>query len=68
LAVGPSGSACLGRRDLADTTAKGMREAAGLMVHYVYRIEEIDANHEAYTGDKTIPASRAVYELLKPGR
>ena len=53
---------------LADTSAKAMREAAGMMANYVYRLDEIDANHEAYTGDGTIPASRAVHDLLKPGR
>jgi malonyl-CoA decarboxylase len=53
---------------LADTSAKGIRDAAGLMVNYVYRVDEIDANHEAYTGDGSIAASRAVYDLLKPRR
>lgn len=53
---------------LADTSAKGIREAAGMMVNYVYSVDEIDANHEAYAGEGRIAASRAVYELLKPGR
>ena len=53
---------------LADTSAKGIRKAAGMMVNYVYRIDEIDANHEAYTGDGAVAAARAVHDLLKPGR
>jgi len=53
---------------LADTSAKGIRDAAGMMVNYVYNIDDIDANHEAYAGEGKIAASRSVHDLLKPGR
>jgi malonyl-CoA decarboxylase len=50
---------------LADTSAKGLQESAGLMVNYLYRLPEIEANHEAYVGEGRIAASPAVKALLK---
>jgi malonyl-CoA decarboxylase len=48
---------------LADTSVKGMRESAGMMVNYLYRAEEIDANREAYASQGKIAASKAVRDL-----
>ncbi|MGB8274463.1 MAG: malonyl-CoA decarboxylase family protein [Alphaproteobacteria bacterium] len=49
---------------LADRSAKGMAQSAGLMVNYRYDLSEIEANHEAYTGEGRITASSAVRGLL----
>jgi malonyl-CoA decarboxylase len=49
---------------LADTSAKGIRESAGMMVNYVYRTDEIDANREAYAAGGRIVASRAIRDML----
>ena len=43
---------------LGDTSAKGLREAHGLMVNYRYEIKDIEKNHEAYENDGTVAASR----------
>jgi malonyl-CoA decarboxylase len=50
---------------LGDTSAKGQRESAGIMVNYLYRLEDIEKNHEAYANDGTVVASNAVKKLLK---
>jgi len=48
---------------LADTSLRGLREAAGMMVNYLYRLEEIDPNHEAYVSEGKIAASKGVRDL-----
>jgi malonyl-CoA decarboxylase len=53
---------------LADTSAKGMRESAGMMVNYLYRLDQIDDNQAAYTLDGRIVASPAVSVLVAPPR
>jgi malonyl-CoA decarboxylase len=50
---------------LGDTSAKGLRESAGIMVNYLYRLEDIEKNHEAYANQGTVAASGAVRKLLK---
>ncbi len=50
---------------MADPSAKGLRDAYGLMVNYGYDPKEIEKNHEAYVNDGTVAASRAVRALLK---
>jgi malonyl-CoA decarboxylase len=53
---------------LADTTPRGIKQAAGLMVNYVYRLDEIEANHEAYAQAGSVVMADAVKRLLrKPG-
>jgi malonyl-CoA decarboxylase len=49
---------------LADRSAKGIAQSAGLMVNYRYKLDEIDANHEAYTGEGRITAAPGVRALL----
>jgi malonyl-CoA decarboxylase len=50
---------------LGDTSAKGLRESAGIMVNYLYRLEDIEKNHEAYANQGTVAASSAVRKQLK---
>ncbi|HLI99639.1 MAG TPA: malonyl-CoA decarboxylase [Bradyrhizobium sp.] len=50
---------------LGDTSLKGLRESAGLMVNYLYRLDDIEKNHEAYANQGTVAASGAVRKLLK---
>jgi malonyl-CoA decarboxylase len=45
---------------LADTSAKGLRDSAGLMVNYLYRLSDIEANHEAYRGQGKVALSSRV--------
>jgi malonyl-CoA decarboxylase len=51
---------------LGDLSPKGLRESAGIMVNYLYRLEDIEKNHEAYANKDEIAASNAVKKLLKP--
>jgi malonyl-CoA decarboxylase len=50
---------------LGDLSPKGMRESAGIMVNYLYRLEDIEKNHEAYANQGTVAASSVVKKLLK---
>jgi len=50
---------------LADTSAKGMSESAGLMVNYLYDPAKIEDHHEAYAGEGKRAATPAVRKLLK---
>ncbi|MBI1244399.1 MAG: malonyl-CoA decarboxylase [Alphaproteobacteria bacterium] len=48
----------------ADASAKGIRQSAGLMVNYLYRLGDIETNHEAYAADGKVAMSSAVKSLL----
>jgi malonyl-CoA decarboxylase len=50
---------------LGDLSPKGLRESAGLMVNYLYRLDDIEKNHEAYANQGAVVASSAVKRLLK---
>jgi malonyl-CoA decarboxylase len=50
---------------LADTSAKGLRQSHGLMVNYLYDLEEIERNHEAYAESRTVVASGAIKRLAR---
>jgi malonyl-CoA decarboxylase len=50
---------------LGDISPKGLRESAGIMVNYLYRLEDIEKNHEAYANQGDVIASSAVKKLLK---
>ncbi len=50
---------------LGDVSSKGLRESAGVMVNYLYRLEDIEKNHEAYANDDEVVASNTVKKLLK---
>jgi malonyl-CoA decarboxylase len=50
---------------LGDLSPKGLRESAGIMVNYLYRLEDIEKNHEAYANDGEVTASSTVKKLLK---
>ncbi len=50
---------------LADTSVKGLEQSAGLMVNYLYKLDDIEANHEAYRGEGKVTTSSALRTLLK---
>jgi malonyl-CoA decarboxylase len=50
---------------LGDLSPKGLRESAGIMVNYLYRLDDIEKNHEAYANQSEVVASSAVKKLLK---
>ena len=47
-----------------DTSAKGLREAHGLMVNYLYDLRFIEANHEAFANEGTVVAAEPVRRHL----
>jgi malonyl-CoA decarboxylase len=47
----------------ADLTRKGLKQSHGLMVNYLYDLDEIEANHERFVNEE-VNASRAVTGLL----
>jgi malonyl-CoA decarboxylase len=50
---------------LGDLSPKGMRESAGIMVNYLYRLDDIEENHEAFANNSEVVASNSVKKLLK---
>ncbi len=50
---------------LADTSAKGMRQSAGLMINYLYKLDEIEANHETYSATGKVAVSAEIKGMLK---
>jgi malonyl-CoA decarboxylase len=53
---------------LGDLSAKAIRESAGIMVNYLYRLDDIEENHEAFANNGEVVASSAVKKLLKGER
>jgi len=49
---------------LADTSAKGIAQSAGVMVNYLYRLPHIDDNHERFAREGAVVASSDVRRLL----
>jgi len=45
---------------MADISPKGLSQAAGVMVNYLYDLRAIEANHEAYANNGVVAASAAV--------
>ena len=50
---------------LGDTSDSGMARSAGLMVNYVYRLEDVERNHERYFADHAVVSSRTVEKLAR---
>lgn len=53
---------------LGDVSENGMKQSAGLMVNYLYVLENIERNNEKYTTNGEIVCSPSVRELSKLGR
>ncbi|KXF76610.1 MCD, Malonyl-CoA decarboxylase MCD [Paramesorhizobium deserti] len=53
---------------LGDRSPRAMRQAHGLMVNYLYKLDDIEANHEAFAGRGEVVATAAVRRLLRNGR
>lgn len=50
---------------MADTSDKGIKQAFGLMVNYLYDPDAIEANVEAFASDGTVAASNPIKKLAK---
>ncbi len=49
---------------MGDRSENGLRNSAGMMVNYHYDLKSVDTNHEAYSKDGKVIASRDVTSLL----
>jgi malonyl-CoA decarboxylase len=50
---------------LGDTSERAIKQAHGMMVNYLYDLDEIEKNHEAYAEGRTVVASPNVQRLVK---
>jgi malonyl-CoA decarboxylase len=50
---------------LADTAPKGLKQSFGLMVNYLYDLDNIESNHEAFARGGEVIASSGVRRLLR---
>jgi malonyl-CoA decarboxylase len=48
---------------LADTSTRGLQQSAGMMVNYLYRLDEVEPNHEVYVREQKVAASRDLRRL-----
>ncbi|MCW5731741.1 MAG: malonyl-CoA decarboxylase family protein [Alphaproteobacteria bacterium] len=48
-----------------DSSINGLRQSAGMMVNYLYKLDEIEQNHEAYATEGRVAASAAVRRLRR---
>jgi len=53
---------------LGDTSAAGIDRSAGLTANYLYRLSDIEPNHQAYVTAHRVIASRRIEKLAKTAR
>ncbi|MBO3761519.1 malonyl-CoA decarboxylase [Ciceribacter sp. L1K22] len=49
---------------LGDLSPKALRQAHGLMVNYLYKLDDIEANHEAFAGRGEVVAAQSIRRLV----
>jgi malonyl-CoA decarboxylase len=50
---------------LGDVSERGLRQSYGLMVNYLYDLDHIEQNHEAYAQQHAVVAASAISRLVK---
>jgi malonyl-CoA decarboxylase len=50
---------------LADTSARALAQSHGMMVNYLYDLDDIEKNHEAYAQQQAVIAAGAVSRLVR---
>jgi malonyl-CoA decarboxylase len=50
---------------LADISRHGLKRCAGLMVNYLYRLSDVEDNHELYVREHRVVASRQLTKLAR---
>ncbi|HEV7820771.1 MAG TPA: malonyl-CoA decarboxylase family protein [Burkholderiales bacterium] len=50
---------------LADTSKQGMQRSAGIMVNYLYRLADVEKNHEAFVREHEVVASHELRKLAR---
>jgi malonyl-CoA decarboxylase len=51
---------------LGDISARGLKQSHGMMVNYLYDLDKIEMNHEAYAEKGVIAAAPAIRKALRP--
>jgi malonyl-CoA decarboxylase len=49
----------------ADSSPRGLAQSAGIMVNYLYELDQVERNHEAYINEGKITVSRRVEALAR---
>jgi len=52
---------------LADLSENGLHQSYGIMVNYLYDLDDIEKNHEAYAESRIVVAANPVKKLARPG-
>lgn len=50
---------------LGDRSSHGLAQSAGIMVNYLYRLADIERNHQAFANDSKVTVSKNVLAALK---
>lgn len=50
---------------LGDTSPAGLQRSCGLMVNYIYRLSDVERNHESYVREFKVVASRTIESMAK---
>jgi malonyl-CoA decarboxylase len=50
---------------MGDTSAVGIQRSAGMMTNYVYRLDDLERNHEAYTREYKITAAYEIESMAR---
>lgn len=53
---------------LGDRSPRAMRQSHGLMVNYLYKLDDIEKNHEAFAGRSEVVASQPIRKLVPADR
>jgi len=53
---------------MGDSSPTGLRRSYGLTVNYVYRLADVERNHDAYANQFRVASSRAFQQLTRPRR
>jgi len=66
LITGPTNGARLERINwMGDPSPKGLAQSFGIMVNYLYDLDDIEKNHEAFAENRTVVVSSAVQRLVR---
>ena len=50
---------------LADLSRQGMKQSAGMMVNYEYRLDEVERNHELFANENRVVSSGRLETLSR---
>lgn len=50
---------------MADVSKRGLEQSAGIMVNYLYRLQHIERNHDAFAREHRVVAAARVHALAR---